>query len=498
MGQFRFIVPQRDEGLTRFLIERSYVAGRDGIPYRGRVYWSEGLLILERRESESGRIHTPWPDKSIGQIMLGTTQLIERSRPYLLPLELARGTIFRVRTTLASMSQFGIPSPPNAEALLRRAFASFTSAVTNQNDSEQVAPYAEAAIGSALAAARQTGMWLADYILRLRLEQNNNLFVALTSDEIPSDLVKPPRSPMINAVMVPVDWRRIEPRPSEYHWDELDQLVEQLENNELLVGLGPLIRFEEECLPEWFMENGQRDGQRECSCLDWIETIVKRYAGRVLIWNCVASVLSNYAVNVLGEDAVVSVIAGAIETSRAADRKGLRIITIDDPWVSQAAKFDVQYAPTSTVQSLWRARTGLSAILLTFRIGYRDGDSFPRDLIAIQECIDRWSALRIPIIVDLDVAGMRSGAVLPINAAQWKSARSDSTQGLEGSRQYVKSLVRILACQPMVNGVFWRPAAPGSFQQLLNEANPSLAAWDETVWTSLASLPLNRPSPHQG
>jgi hypothetical protein len=59
---------------------------------------------------------------------------MERERPYLLDVELARGLIQRLRTRLFIWEWLGLKTPPELSERLRAATALFSRAATLQHD----------------------------------------------------------------------------------------------------------------------------------------------------------------------------------------------------------------------------------------------------------------------------------------------------------------------------------------------------------------------------
>jgi hypothetical protein len=96
MGQMRFLVP-RPEQISELAVQCAYLAGMEGIPWRSVNRCEGDLLIIERELNESGCLFIPWDEENHGRLVLSTATLMERDQPYNLPVELARGTINRLR-----------------------------------------------------------------------------------------------------------------------------------------------------------------------------------------------------------------------------------------------------------------------------------------------------------------------------------------------------------------------------------------------------------------
>ena len=103
MGFLRLLNPHR-ERLADGAVDRTYIAGLDCMPTACLKVWeSDRVLRLERDSHESGNVYIPWQVEGHGELLLCTATLMERDRPYHLPVELARGTVNRSATQGGNM-----------------------------------------------------------------------------------------------------------------------------------------------------------------------------------------------------------------------------------------------------------------------------------------------------------------------------------------------------------------------------------------------------------
>ncbi|HEY2148234.1 MAG TPA: hypothetical protein VGH32_09875, partial [Pirellulales bacterium] len=151
MGQTRFLVPRR-EFLPPKAAQFAYLAGLDDIPWRTHVWLDNDVLIAERLESESGSFHIVWKVAGRGQEMLTSATLIEREQPYNLPVELARGTVNRLKANVDAWESAGLPVPIAVEAEARRALDEFVAAVGALAEPVAAADHAQTALEAALLA----------------------------------------------------------------------------------------------------------------------------------------------------------------------------------------------------------------------------------------------------------------------------------------------------------------------------------------------------------
>ncbi len=86
MGQMRFLSPS--SGMASNAVRQAYLAGWDGIPWPSHNQWDGRLFTIQRPTTESGSLQAPWVVEGYGELLLLTASLMEREKPYLLPVEL--------------------------------------------------------------------------------------------------------------------------------------------------------------------------------------------------------------------------------------------------------------------------------------------------------------------------------------------------------------------------------------------------------------------------
>src|SRR3990172_7541683 len=131
MGLMRLTVQDRDR-IPPGGLGQVYMCGQDELPWYGRAYLSGDQLIVERAESDSGCVFVPWRIDRQGVILIGTATLMERDRPYQLEVELARGTINRLRNQLAHWEMLGLAVPIAVRDEVLGATQHFSRAATAQ------------------------------------------------------------------------------------------------------------------------------------------------------------------------------------------------------------------------------------------------------------------------------------------------------------------------------------------------------------------------------
>ena len=96
MGRICFQT-SRIQFLDEPLLRSCYMTGLEGIAWEREITFSGTRLTIDRQTHESGHFFFPWRSETGLEFMLGTTSLRESSDDYHLEVELARGTLHRLR-----------------------------------------------------------------------------------------------------------------------------------------------------------------------------------------------------------------------------------------------------------------------------------------------------------------------------------------------------------------------------------------------------------------
>lgn len=108
MGEFRFRLPA-DWHPTNSQAKSIHVIGLDGVPSPCRVSTDKDkFLTITRNRDESGKVFLAFPFEDFGDYTIGTGTLPESSKPYQLLIELARGTLNRLRNQISIWHEGGL------------------------------------------------------------------------------------------------------------------------------------------------------------------------------------------------------------------------------------------------------------------------------------------------------------------------------------------------------------------------------------------------------
>jgi hypothetical protein len=397
----RFFAP-RPSHVTADAPPRSYLAGQEGIPWECRVTWKDGLLLVEREERESGILHFPWHVRGRGELMLCSASLMERARPYNLPVELARGTINRVRNQACVWQGAGMIVPASFDELVSRATLAFTHAATNQVDPPKAADFAEQAIELGVAAAELLGGEYTQQVLAIRRSQQTSLGTLLGCklSGVPGGSLAKRYLAAFNTAVVSPAWREIEATSGTQDWDTVDRQMQWCKDHSYRVIFGPLLQLHAFGLPDWLYLWQDEFEDLHAMMMQHVESVVSRYRGRVHLWH-VASRVNLPGVLELSEEQRLKLTVDAIDRVRQLDARTPTIVSFDQPLAEYIATEDQELTPIHFADTLVRGELGLAGIGLEMNWGFSPGGTQPRDVLELSKHLDRWTHLGLPLVAFL-------------------------------------------------------------------------------------------------
>lgn len=438
MGLMRFLVP-RQEQLLPSAVEQAYMAGRDDVPWRTQIIPSRDGLVAERSENDSGLFYIPWLVEGHGELMLCTATLMERGEPYLLPLELARGTLNRLRTYMSVWEGIGLEVPPELQASVAQAVELFARAATSQYDPFLASDRAHQTIRVSLDAVQSLGMAYAEQagaVRRLQPHRPQPLLGVNLGRWRPHDPSAAKVTDTFNSVGVTPSWRSVETTEGKQRWTRYDAQVQWCQGRGLRLAVGPLVQLNQHFLPDW-LYLWESDFENLLELLgQHIQSVVIRYRGRTNLWHCAAGLNTDEALP-LSDEQRLRLAVRALEVTRKHDPRTPMVISFGQPWGEYLSDRDTDLSPLVFADTLARAELGVSAFGLEINVG-EPGAPAVRDELELSRLIDRWSVLGIPLLIYLAIPA---------------DGQSESQPDLQ--HIWLQRYVPLLLARPSVQGVFW-------------------------------------------
>lgn len=455
MGLMRLLVLDR-ERIPAGGLDQVHMCGLDDLPWFGRAFFSGDQLIVERNESDSGRVFVPWRIDQAEPLLIGTATLMERDEPYVLEVELARGMINCLRNQLAQWDGLGLEVSPSLRERVAEATMHFARAATCQHEHAVAADWAQKALHTAVQAMDRLAADYGDQAVALRRMQPRPFptwFGVQLGAGVPQPAVANQLVSTFNMLSVPFAWRNIEASEGHRHWEVPDALVTWARSTGLRVASGPLLELDDRGLPDWtYLWEGDFHSLL-AFMLDHVRAVVERYRGKVHLWQVAARMTHGHALG-LDEEARLQVAAKAIAAVRQLDPTTPIVVSFDQPWAEYLAHEQLDLSPLHFADALVRADLGLSAVGLELNIGYHPGGSVHRGPLAISRLVDTWSLLDLPLLVSLSLPSSAANDPLASRKVHVLSGNVGSVTP-ESQRDWINRHVPLLLAKNVVQVVLW-------------------------------------------
>jgi hypothetical protein len=484
MGLMRFVVHDRDR-IPPGGLDQIHMCGQEDLPWFARVYFSGEHLVVERNETESGRVFVPWRIGQHNPLLVGTGTLMERDEPYLLEVELARGMCNTLRNQLSQWEMMGLVISKGLSNSVQEGVVEFARAATTQDDVATAADWAKRSLNTTFTAMDRLSSEYTEQALKLRRAQQRPIvswFGVRLGDDRPNTKASRQLVNTFNMVSLPLSWRSIEAVEGRRVWDDVDAQVEWAHSAGMRISAGPILELDDRGVPDWtYLWEGDFDNLVSFM-LDHVRAVVERYRGKVHLWQVASRMTHGHALG-LDEEARLQVAARAITTVRQLDPTTPLVVNFDQPWAEYLATQQLDLAPLHFADALVRADLGLSGIGLEMNVGYHPGGSLPRGPLAISRLIDTWSLLELPLLVAV-TSPSASHEDPNTNGKVKVISGGDGQVTPESQKEWIERFVPLLLAKNAVQIFLWNQlsdAAPhhyphGGLFDASNKAKPALEA----------------------
>jgi hypothetical protein len=254
------------------------------------------------------------------------------------------------------------------------------------------------------------------------------------------------------AAIVPT-WQDVEPQLGKFAFGGLDAQFDWCRDHGLRVLCGPILQLDRHLLPAWlFLDDDFDEVQTSVAVL--VDAVVKRYRGRVHLWNAAARMNLDGAFR-YSEEQRLRLVVEAVDRVRALDPKTPVIVSFDQPWAEYIAREDQELTPLHFADTLVRGDLGLAGIGLEINLAYWPGGTLPRDAMEFSRQLDRWSQLGVPLVIDLSVPSQ--GDIDPLAQHPSHVIGEAAAGGVnpQSQKALVEWLLPLLAAKQSVQAVVW-------------------------------------------
>jgi len=448
----RFQVFKDGKAIDKFRLCGAYLFGTDGIGIRRtKIKFKNGIIECERPNLETAGLALLWPVNGLGRMLLPTTCLPERKRPYNLNLEIARAKLMQIIIKREDWSFFD--NLADLEDISKQAQGLFIQAIQNISDQEAASQFADESLKKAIIISEKMAIKQAESFFRTRAKNSGFGRGCLGCSIDPTQINKPEYVNKLlhvfGSVTIPLNWAQIEPEKGSFDFSAVDNCISVLGKKKLVIGAGPLLRFSKEYLPKWLL--GGKIGFEKIreTAYQFVLRMVARYSGIIHRW-VVISGLNVFNYFGFSFEQILGTTRAANMAVKAASNRALRIVEISNPWGEYFAIVPNTIPPLAYMDMIVQSGINFDAFGLAMRLGKNLAGMHVRDMMQVSAVLDYFGPIGKSLYVtgvevpSQDGDGLHSSKV----AGAWHHEWDQSQQA-----EWIEQFYKIALSKPYVDSV---------------------------------------------
>jgi hypothetical protein len=463
----KFQVFKDGKAAKEFDLCGAYLFGADSIPMRGnaQILFRDGMIDCRKKSLESAGLALLWPVEDFGKILLPTTRLPERSKPYNLNLEIARAKLMQITIKREDWSLF--EGSTEHSKRLEEARESFIHALQNIADEGMAAKLADESLKKAVIFSESLTSAYADMLFNTRLKARGFSRYTIGCG-VNLSLVGRPEyvaalGELVGHVSIPINWRNIEKEKGRYDFAAVDNGVEAVLKQKMAINAGPLLRFSKDCLPQWLLdENPGFEKVRELA-FEFVSKTVTRYSKYIHTWRVISGIhgINHFG---FGFEQILEMTRAAALAARTASAKSRKMIEIVQPWGEYYAGNPDTIPPLVYVDMVNQSGINFDAFGVEIIQGKNESGMYVRDLMHVSAMLDRFmpvskplhiSAVAVPDRESPNTQNRRSDGV-------WRKSWDETIQAV-----WIEQFFKIALSKPFIETVTYANFADESSDGLV-------------------------------
>jgi hypothetical protein len=449
----RFQVFKNGKVVDKFTLCGAYLFGTDGIAIRrAQITFENGIIECEKPSLETAGLALLWPIDGFGRVLLPTTCLPERIRPYNLNVEIARAKLMQIINKREDWSFFDkledlADSSKEAQDL-------FIQAVQNISDAPLASKLADESLERAVVLSEKLAGKQGDLLFDARSKNRHGFGRGCFGCQIDTRGITNPKYlekllKLFGFVTIPVNWAQIESHKGTYDFSTVDACIDALSKKKLAIGAGPLLRFSKEYLPKWLLRSEAGFEKIRETAYQFVSNIVARYSGSIHAWRVISGLNAYNHFGFSFEQVLEMTRAANMAVKQASDR-ALKIIEINNPWGEYYATTTNTIPPLVYVDMVVQSGINFDAFGLAMQFGKNEAGMHIRDMMQISAALDYFAPIAKPLyITEVEVpsqmgSSLYNGKVAGVWREEWD-------QGRQG--QWIEQFYKIALSKPFVETV---------------------------------------------
>ncbi|MBI1827189.1 MAG: endo-1,4-beta-xylanase [Planctomycetes bacterium] len=455
-----FAVYQNGRLAERLNLNGAYAVGVDDVPLRAEITFKAGIITCRKRAGGPAGLALLWEAADVGTILLETIRVVERDRPYILQVELARGRLMRITHKL---EDWGVNDFESATDFVERISAARGILVQalKADDPAEAAELGDEALAEAIKVSEDLSRFHAQAFL-VRRKQSGGLGkralgCTATLDKN-NDIARKRLTGAFDFVTLPIVWRDVEPTEQAFNWKLVDSWVEALSKSRTPIRGTELLSFNVRNIPDWlYIWEHDFDTIRDLA-FEHVRRVLNRFGQHIQNWVVVSGIHAPNCFTFSFEQ-LIELTRMATALTKQLSPRGTTIIELTAPWGEYYARNQRTIPPTLFADMCIQSGLNFDAFGLQFIFGPATDGNFVRDMFQISTILEAFSKLGKPIHVTAaqvpsEVRGHKpepAEAPGSINdGGSWHGPWSDQIQA-----QWLRDFYAIALSKVFVESVSW-------------------------------------------
>lgn len=448
----KFQIFKNGQLADKFRLCGAFLFGTDGVGVRRtKIAFKDGLLECKKPNLETAGLTLLWPIDGFGRVLMPTTCLPERQRPYNLNLEMARARLMQIINKREDWSYFN--AVEDLEDLSKEAQNLFIQAVQNGSNASLASQLADESLKKALVFSEKLAIKQAESLFGMRIKNHafgrGCLGCRVNPAQINNAKYIDRLLDVFGSVIIPINWAQVETQKGTFDFSTLDACVELFCQKKLVLGAGPLLRFSKGYLPKWLLRGGTGFEKMRETAYQFVSRVVARYAGAIHRWFIVSGLNSCNHFGFSFEQ-VLEMTRAANMAVKAANTRAVKIIEISSLWGEYYATTPNSIPPLVYMDMVVQSGINFDAFGLQMRFGKNQSGMHIRDMMQISAILDYLGPVAKPLYVtDVEIPsqsadGLYNGKV----AGAWHQEWDQSQQAL-----WLDQFYTIALSKPFIDSV---------------------------------------------
>ena len=448
----RFQVFRNGQVVDQFAPCGAYLFGGDGLGVRrAHITFKDGFVECTKPNLETAGLALLWPIDGFGSVLLPTTCLPERERPYNLNVEIARAKLMQIVNKREDWLFFN-----NIEGLtdlLKESQDLFVQAIQNIASAPEAATLADESLKKAIVFSEKLAIKQAESLFKTRTRSHGFGRGGFGCHVNPAQIGNPVYierlQQLFGLVTIPVNWAEVEPRKGTYDFSRIDTCVNALAGKRVALSAGPLLCFSNEYLPKWLLRDGVGFEKIRETAYHFILNIVERYSGVIRAWYAISGLNAQNHFG-FGFEQILEMTRAANMAVKQASERAVKIIEVCNPWGEYYTTTPNSIPPLVYMDMVVQSGVNFDAFALQMRFGKDQSGMHIRDMMQISAILDNFALISKPLyMTDVEVPS-RNGTDLQDGnlAGIWHEPWNQAMQG-----QWIEQFYKIALSKPFVNAV---------------------------------------------